>query len=96
MREISAFDVLRDGEPCQGRFDARPCFGNALFQVFATGNRVTETSLECAVFFRQAAGDFNQAGYSFAQHLEFFVHVAGWYGLKDGGSSSGGRGRRGR
>ena len=77
-REASAFGFLRDGKPGKCGLNARPCFRYALLQVRAPRNRVAETGLEGAIFFRQAAGDFNQARYTFAQHLDIFVHVAGW------------------
>jgi len=77
-RAASAFDVLGDGQASKRGFDPRPCLGDALLQVCAPRHRVAQTGLEGAILFRQAAGDFNQAGNSFAQHLDIFVHVAGW------------------
>ena len=74
----SALDVLGDRQSRQGGLDASARLGNALLQVGPGRNGVAKPTFESAVFFRQAAGDFNQARHAFAQDLDIVVHAAGW------------------
>jgi hypothetical protein len=76
--DILAFDFLGDGQSREGRFDARSRLRDALLEVCTSGNGIAQPALQRSVLFCQSSGDFNQAGDSFAKHLDFFVHVAGW------------------
>ena len=69
---------LGDGQSCKRGFDAGTRFGDALLEVRTGSHGDTKPTFQGAVFLRQAAGDFDQARYTFAQHLEIIVHVAGW------------------
>ena len=72
------FAFLGERQSCEGRLDPRTCLCDPLLQIGARRDGVAQPAFQRPVFFCQSAGDFNQAGYAFAKHLDFFVHVAGW------------------
>ena len=75
---ILAFAFLGDRQSGECRLHSRTRLGDPLLEVGTGGNGVTQATLQGLILFGQSAGDFNQAGDTFAKHLDFFVHVAGW------------------